>query len=1338
MGNTLGLDIGIGSIGSALISDNNKVVYMGVRMFNPAQEASTSRIHRSQRRNLSRKRWRKEQLIDAFDDFGIIKKENPNERGSKALPNGYLQFTTDNELIKRPIDKTVYHLRFRALNQQVSKREILLCLYNILHARGHFLNETIDFKNGKTVTFEDYSELFYEICFDNNVDTDVKKALNEILKYTFNEKVSQKDLKAKLKNIKTVIDEDILEKLENTFYLICGYVANIKKINDSFSVDKEKCSVKQLKELDEIDDYLSACVELYDLAQIHKIMKDKDYLCEVAVEKLDEFYEVIEKYGKDSDEFKEYQNNLKGNSAKEKQKHIRVVRNLANGYPNGLYLKECNAILKKQQEFYKEISDEFIKVCEDIISARIPYYIGPLNEKGKNAWLIKKDNFKYSYSYSKDDAVDVNLSVKKWKERMISHCTYLPECDALPKGSFISETFNILNELNILRAIDKDNNDYYLTKEDKIKVFDKLFLRENKVAYEDIAEILDLKSFGPKSGKGQYFNNAYTLYFSIKTIIPELALDSIYEFSKKNKKIEEIESIILGANLYDEEISKIEYFRKDKGYSEDVSKKLAKLKSKSFCSYSKEFVLETPIDAKGNSIIDKLFEDNHSTYVNEQMTIISNATDSNGNPKDYLSNKYKKRIEKNNNELNYKILVDDEKPIIPISRPVLRSLNECMKVYLGIIEAYGVPERVVVETARDLPDFSVVKEKTVKFADNAERQYKFLLDQLNNEFKAYKNYSNLEKYEEIKEYINRNKTKISLYISQLGTDLLTGEKIYLNNLDDYEVDHILPRGFGDDSMNDKMLIAKKVNSKKGNRLPIEFINSCEKVDGHKICIESDYLKNVSALFEIGAISEKKYKRLTLKNQKDLDEFLNQNLVDTRYIIREFMSILRAYNDIKRYNTNIVALKSAYTSTYRKAFRMDKVREYGDQHHAHDAALLCIADRTLSSYYPYYDKRAHNKLESANPFESYNSFIAAMRTNDEEKKDELNRFIRYTYEKAFGEPERNADSLINQVKNYVPYYSVKVERNYKGQYFDLNPLSQKEYKDDSVLSIIGVNDDKKVFSGVNCACVDFYKYTNKKGNKVHLAVHIPKVIIDKDGNVDKEKYLKLIKEHYKALDLIDENGNLKEGYFRFRAFENDLVYETKHKTIFKFNMGSIELKALEFKYVNIFSYNDVYKYGFEICNDIKREFNIKDRINKDGVELSSIDKREIVAYINAKYFKLEINDKKLDAICNKIKDDKTLKEISNHLAYLGLIVNRPLTPPKIEGKEARCIRTANMDFNKNDTNVDAIQYVKLKYNILGIKFYTNVDGGFIIQSPLQGKFKKITKEKFSWQISKKEI
>ncbi len=655
-----------------------------------------------------------------------------------------------------------------------------------------------------------------------------------------------------------------------------------------------------------------------------------------------------------------------------------------------------------------------------------------------------------------------------------------------------------------------------------------------------------------------------------------------------------------------------------------------------------------------------------------------------------------------------------------------------MKVYLAIIDAYGVPERIVIETARDLPDFSITKEKTVKFADNAEKQYKYLIEQLNKEFKAYKSYSNLDKFEQIKEYLEKNKTKISLYISQLGTDLLTGEKITLNDLDNYEVDHILPRGFGDDSMNDKMLIAKKVNAKKGNRLPIEFINSNETIQGHNLCIESEYLKNVRALFEMGAISEKKYKRLTLRNQKDLDEFLNQNLVDTRYIIREFMSILRAYNDYKGYNTNIVALKSAFTSTYRKAFYMDKARDYGDQHHAHDAALLCIADRTLSYYYPYYDKRAHKESKTANPFESYNGLIASMKSNDEDKKDELNRFIRTTYLKAFDEVSFDSKAVINQVKNYVPYYSVKVERNFSGQYFDLNPLSQKEFKDDSVLTIIGVNNDKKVFSGINSACVDFYKYTNSKGKKVHLAVHVPKVIIDKDGNINKEKYLELVKKHFKALELIDDNGNLKENYFRFRAFKNDLVYDTKHKTLFKFNIGSIVNKKLELQYVNCFSYNDIYEYGSEISKTIRKQFNIKDWHNKDGVNFSDIDKGEIVACVNSEFYKLNFNDKKLETILDKIKTDKTIKEVSNHLAYLGLLVNRPLTPPTIDGQYKP---VAGSDIGKED---DDIQYVKLKYNVLGVKTYTNADNGFIIKTPIPGKYKKVTKEKFSWQVSKKDL
>lgn len=1327
MGNTLGFDIGVTSIGTALLNDKD-VVYMGVRMFDSAQEASVSRKARSQRRNLSRKRWRKEQLLDAFDDFGVISK-------GESKQEGYLSFTTNNDSIVKPIDRTVYHLRSRALKEKVSKREILLCLYNILHARGHFLSEMIDFENGKNVTFEDYKESFYSLVSDYvSISNDLEKHVEEILLYIFDtDKITKDEIKAKVKGIKNSINEEDEIKLENVMYLLGGYTGNASKIDDKF--DKyEKCSVNKLKSSeDDIDDFLVGIVELYDLAQMHKVLKNHEYLCEVAVDKLDEFYAVADKHKTNSEEFKETINKLKENAAKENQKHYRVVRNLGNVFPNGLYVKECKDILKNQQQYYSEITDEFIEACKSIVSARIPYYIGPLDEEATNAWVKKNGKIKYSYSYAlKNDekVIDVPESIKKWKSRMISHCTYLPECEALPKGSFISETFNILNELNILTAVDKNGNEYYLTTKDKFGIFNNLFLEKKKVEYKEVAKLLDLENYGPKSGKDLFFNNGYTLYFQIANIVPRLKLKSIDDFFNNKEKIDEIEDIILALNLYDEEKIKVDYFKGE--YGVDAAKKLAKLKSTSFCSYSRKFVLETVFDVEGNSLIDKLFEDNKSTYKNEQMTIISRATDINGNHVDYLSNKYVQRIKDNNKKLDYKILVDGDKPIIPISRPVLRSLNECMKVYLQIVESYGVPDRIVIETARDFKDFSENKVKTVKFSDNAKKQYENLLKELkDSKYKVYSAYNQMEKFGELEEYLTKNKDKISLYISQMGTDLLTGEKIYLNNLDAYEIDHILPRGFGDNSMDDKMLIAKKVNTKKGNRLPIQFINSNEQVEGHKILIESEFLKRVFALYDMGAISQKKYERLTLKNSGELDEFLNQNLVDTRYVIREFMSILRAYNQINNYNTHIVALKSAYTSTYRMAFGMDKVREYGDQHHAHDAALLCIADKTLSAYYPNYDRREYNKVECENKFNSYNGFLKAISDSntDNDSKAELKNFIKYMYRKAYNVSAIDHNSIIDKIKNYVPYYSVKVERNYTGVLFKATIHPQKDYKDTDVLTIIGVNDEKKVFNDINSVAVDFYKFTNKKGEKEHLAVHIPKVIVDKDGNIIKEKYVDLIKKHYKKPEVLDENDEPK--CFRFRAFKNDLVYETENKTLFKFNIGSIVNKKLELKFVNIFSYNDIYVYGREIRNLLCERFDIKTKLNKEGNLFSEISKEEMVKVVNDVYWKVPCEDKKIQTTVKKVNECKNIYDFSNSLAYIGLLINRPGTPPTIDGQYMPVV-------NANTITRDDTEYVKLKYNILGVKTYVNNDGGFEVRTPIQGQFTKVRKEEFSWQVSKNSL
>ena len=111
--------------------------------------------------------------------------------------------------------------------------------------------------------------------------------------------------------------------------------------------------------------------------------------------------------------------------------------------------------------------------------------------------------------------------------------------------------------MNILTAVDKDENVYYLTREDKIKVFDELFLkRSDYVSYKEVTELLGLKSFGPKdSHKTGKFKNRYTLYQNIVSVFPQFKLHSIIDLFNDNEKdkVNKIEDIILNLNLFDEE-----------------------------------------------------------------------------------------------------------------------------------------------------------------------------------------------------------------------------------------------------------------------------------------------------------------------------------------------------------------------------------------------------------------------------------------------------------------------------------------------------------------------------------------------------------------------------------------------------------------------------------------------------------------------------------------------------------------------------------------------------------------------------------------------------------------
>lgn len=1324
---TLGIDVGIASTGWAVINqDNANLVDFGIRLFETATEASEPRKYRSARRNVRRNKWRREQMKTIFLERGLVSEEDLND-------SDFLSFTVDNEKYKKSDVDTIYHLRKKALKEKVSIRELLMCLYNICKTRGHFLIENIDF-NTDGVSYDVFKERFYRYLLDVVSFCEDKTDFEEkLLKPLFNSEIKgKKDITQLFKNYSFTIDEENDAALQNLIFLLKGYKGDLNKIKDIY--DSKSLTVMDLKKnsdnLTELEEHI---IELFDLINIANILSNGcSYLCEVAVNNLEDFKKAFID-GKDNPEkYDEYKKEIqKKNSS---TKHLRAVKNLDNSYPNGLYVKEAVDILKCQRKFYPSIDDSFIEICSSIISARIPYYIGPLSEKGKNAWLKKYGTFKYSYDYSikNFNSVDVYESIREWKKRMVSHCTYLPQYEAMPKGSFIAETYSILNEINSLDRSTKDCNgqDYYLTKEDKIKIIDKLFLsKEGDIYFKDVEKLLNLQNYGSSNKSIKKFNNKYTLSKDIFRTIPDLKINTILEIFNNASKINDLENLILDINLFDEEGSKKDYFEKDEKYKQ-YAKPLSKLKSTSFYNLSREFIMNEKVDSEGNSIMDRLFNDNCEEYTNNLMYIINNAFDKNGEKIDFISNKYQKLLKENNCVLDINLLLQEGKPVIPVSRPTIRALNEAFKIYQAVIDTYGVPSRIVIETAGgkdSIKDHTVIDEKGEKRFTKNESLYNYLVEQIK-ETKIddfFFNGVHVDDFDEIKSF-KGNKDKLELYIRQNGIDLITGEVIDFTHLENYEIDHILPRGFQDDSMNDKMLISKLANAKKSNRLPIEFLESPDSRDVTKMTV-SRFEKIVNGLCDMDLISENKRKRLLMTSSNDVERFVKQNLVDTRYIISEFMSAINAYNEINGYQSKIVALKGAFTNTFRKAFNIEKDRDLGNQHHAIDAAMLCVTDACLSAYFPNYDSRGN--------FTSYENFLKDVIQNESDnndstqEKDKNRNTITYAYYKAYGQSYKNSDSLINQIKNTVPLYSHKVEKNWKGNLTDATLYKPLGDNDKSPLTVIGMNNSKRSFSGVNCVAVDFYKVkTHKK--TFHVAIHIPYAIVDSKGNINKEKYIKLIKEYYDVPELIDENGDLKEYLFRFRAFKNDIIYDTSSNVPQLFNIGSMANKKLELKQILNFSYNNIYDLAFEIAKMLSKRFSIK--FSKYGdIPFEETNKSELIDYINENLF--EICDYKNfeKTMKERLNSEKNLMSFARKYVYLATLANKGNVPPSIDGRYKPVAN--NSSIKKNE---DA-EYIKLKYDVLGIRFGMSIKGNLIINSAhgTCGKYKKIKKEKFDWKISK---
>ena len=1125
---SIGLDIGTNSVGWAVITDDYKVPakkmkvlgntnkesvkknLIGALLFDAGNTAADRRLKRTARRRYTRRRNRilylqeifatemnkvDESLFHRLDDSFLVPED---KRGSKYPIFGTLE--EEKEYYKQ--FPTIYHLRKSLADskEKADLRLIYLALAHIIKYRGHFLYEdTFDIKNN------DIQKIFNEFTsiYDNTFEESSLSKGNAQVEEIFTDKISKSAKRDRV--LKLFPDEKSTGLFSEFLKLIVGNQADFKKHFDleekaplQFSKDTYDEDLESLLGQigDEYSDLFVVAKKLYDAVLLAGILSVKDPATKAPLsasmierydnhqndlsvlkqfirrnlpEKYDEVFSDDSKdgyagyiNGKTTQEgFYKYIKNLisKIEGADyflekiEREDFLRKQRTFDNGsIPHQIHLQEMNAILRHQGEYYPFLKENKEKI-EQILIFRIPYYVGPL-ARGNNdfAWLTRNSDVAIR-PWNFEETVDKASSAEDFIHRMTNYDLYLPEEKVLPKHSLLYETFTVYNELTKVKYIAEGMKDYqFLDSGQKKKIVNQLFKEKRKVTEKDIIHYLhNVDGYDGIEVKGieKHFNSSLSTYHDLLKIIKDK------EFMDDPKNEEIFENIVHTLTIFeDREMIKQRLNQYDSLFDEKVIKALTRRHYTGWGKLSAKLINGICDKQTGDTILDYLIDDGK---INRNFMQLIND--------DGLS--FKETIQKAQvvGETNDVKQVVQE---LPGSPAIKKGILQSIKIVDELVKVMGhAPESVVIEMARE-------NQTTARGKKNSQQRYKRIEDSLKNLASGLD--SNI-----LKEYptdnIQLQNDRLFLYYLQNGKDMYTGKPLDINQLSSYDIDHIIPQAFiKDDSLDNRVLTSSKDNRGKSDNVP-----SLEVVQKRKAFWQQ--------LLDSKLISERKFNNLTKAERGGLDErdkvgFIKRQLVETRQITKHVAQILDArYNtevnkkDKKNRTVKIITLKSNLVSNFRKEFRLYKVREINDYHHAHDAYLNAVVAKAILKKYP--------KLEPEFVYGDYQKYDLKRyisRTKDPKEVEKatekyffysnlLNFFkeeVHYAdgttvkrenieYSKDTGEIAWNKEKDFETIKKVLSYPQVnivkKTEEQTVGQnggMFDNNIVSKKKVVDASKL------------------------------------------------------------------------------------------------------------------------------------------------------------------------------------------------------------------------------------------------------------------------------------------------
>ena len=266
-----------------------------------------------------------------------------------------------------------------------------------------------------------------------------------------------------------------------------------------------------------------------------------------------------------------------------------------------------------------------------------------------------------------------------------------------------------------------------------------------------------------------------------------------------------------------------------------------------------------------------------------------------------------------------------------IPNPIVqKALHEIRHVVNAIIRKYGKPSAIRIEMARDLEmntkkykQFLKTQSANTKANESAKEQYD-IIRKKNPHLNLRENIS------------YQDRLKYRLWEESGRKCAYSGEIIGMTKLftHETEVDHILPyKRTLDNSYTNKVICLSKENKEKGNRTPWEAFANTSKWD---IILE------ISKDFPTP-----KRKRILTKDLDEIDDFISNQLNDTRYISRE------AGKYLKSLGCDISFTKGGVTSWLRHQWGLNNLLGKSQEknrddhrHHAIDATVIALTNRSL--------------------------------------------------------------------------------------------------------------------------------------------------------------------------------------------------------------------------------------------------------------------------------------------------------------------------------------------------------------------------------------------------------